>query len=254
MINQVPKVTAIMPTFGRYLGAHENNLWVIEEAIQSFIRQTYPNKELVVLNDTPGQSFTLRHKRPNIRVINCASRYKTLGDKRNAAIQLGDGEIIAVWDDDDIQLPGRLAKDVATLLETKAAYVGPEYAWYSLNNKRYRPIHRKRSGLYAAAAFLRTAWEQVPYRCTSVSEDSGLLRDLNAAGHASAVHTQDIREATTIYRRGHGVRHISVQGGSPDRYEKFGDRVFPVLRYKLRPHWRHDYVTSVQSELDKLDV
>lgn len=71
-----------------------------------FKQQTYPNKELVILNDEEGVVY--ESDDPEVRVYNEPTRYPTLGDKRNAACELCNGEYIAVWDDDDISLPHRL--------------------------------------------------------------------------------------------------------------------------------------------------
>lgn len=43
-----------------------------------------------------------------IRVINLASRPRTLGEKRNIGCALADGDIIAAWDDDDYSSPRRI--------------------------------------------------------------------------------------------------------------------------------------------------
>ena len=84
---ELPLVSCIMPTFGRpdY----------VAESISMFLAQDYPAKELIILNDCCGQ--TLLGKFPGVRIINATSRWATLGEKRNAAIELASGEFIAVW-------------------------------------------------------------------------------------------------------------------------------------------------------------
>ena len=84
-----------MPTFGR--------ADYVAESIAMFLEQDYPNKELIIVNDCPGQ--TLEGRFPNVRIINSPARWQHLGDKRNHAIELSNGEFIAVWDDDDVYLP-----------------------------------------------------------------------------------------------------------------------------------------------------
>src|SRR5688572_15193909 len=87
----LPLVSCICPTYGR----PPDHQHLVEEAIASFVNQTYPNKELIVLNDCPGQ--TLVCNAPGVRVVNVPERFPTLGDKRNAGVGLSRGQLIAPW-------------------------------------------------------------------------------------------------------------------------------------------------------------
>lgn len=51
------------------------------ESIAMFLEQDYPAKELIVLNDCPGQRFC--GDIADVRRLNTDSRYPTLGEKRN---------------------------------------------------------------------------------------------------------------------------------------------------------------------------
>ncbi len=93
-----------MPTYGRpdY----------VNEAVQMFIDQDYPHnrRELIILNDCPGQTFISDlPSEYNIKVFNESFRYKTLGQKRNVTLDHAKGDLIAIWDDDDLYLPWRLS-------------------------------------------------------------------------------------------------------------------------------------------------
>jgi glycosyl transferase family 2 len=75
----------------------------ILEAVHSFLGQNYTGeKELVILNDFDKQAIRLEH--PEVTVINLSRRFRTLGEKRNAAAALCRHDLLAVWDDDDIYL------------------------------------------------------------------------------------------------------------------------------------------------------
>jgi O-antigen biosynthesis protein len=112
----VPLVSCIMPTRDR-----------VDFALQAaryFLRQDYPNKELVILDDGAGDlegrlaEAGLDEER-GIRYVHCAAGLR-LGAKRNRAVELARGDIIAQWDDDDWHAPARLSRQVAPLLRGEA--------------------------------------------------------------------------------------------------------------------------------------
>jgi glycosyltransferase involved in cell wall biosynthesis len=102
-----PLVSCIMPT--------HNRRPFVGQAIAYFLRQDYPAKELVVIDDgddpiadlIPGHD-SIRYRRLDRRVV--------LGAKRNLACDMGDGSIIVHWDDDDWMAPNRLTVQVRGLL------------------------------------------------------------------------------------------------------------------------------------------
>src|SRR5215211_75266 len=126
----LPLVSCICPTYGR----PPNHQYLLEEAIESFLRQTYPNKELIVLNDCPEQELVCLA--PGVRVVNLPERFPSLGDKRNAGVELARGELIAPWDDDDISLPWRLSHSVERLGD--ADYYNPR-SWWHMDSRGLAP-------------------------------------------------------------------------------------------------------------------
>src|SRR4051812_36406312 len=110
MTGRLPPVSAICLTYGR--------VSILEEAIHSFLLQDYHGpKELLVLNDLASQ--TLRFEHPDVRVINLPLRFRTVGEKMNAAAALCSHDILFVWDDDDIYLPNRISFSIQKLSETQ---------------------------------------------------------------------------------------------------------------------------------------
>ncbi|MGL5097100.1 MAG: glycosyltransferase family 2 protein, partial [Planctomycetia bacterium] len=114
-----PLVSCVMPTYGRpdY----------VAESIAMFLAQDYPAKELIILNDCAGQ--TLLGDFPDVRIFNCESRWPTLGEKRNAAIERAQGKYIAVWDDDDVYMPWRLSYSMRRIDELNAPLYCPAEYW-----------------------------------------------------------------------------------------------------------------------------
>ena len=78
-------------------------------AIQLFLRQDYPNRELIVIDDGDDPVGRPRARTtPASATAVCPAR-RTIGAKRNLACEQARGEIIAHWDDDDWYAPDRLA-------------------------------------------------------------------------------------------------------------------------------------------------
>lgn len=111
----LPLVTCIMPT--------RNRLDYVRQSIRYFERQDYPEKELIIVDD----SFTDISKElpndPRLRVLH-AARPMSIGAKRNWACEMAKGQIIAQWDDDDFYSPRRLSAQVAPLLAGTADISG----------------------------------------------------------------------------------------------------------------------------------
>ena len=119
LLEAEPLVSCIMPTLGRPDFVHE--------AVAFFLWQDYPRKELIVLNDCPGQDFVGEYC--GVRFINRDARFATLGEKRNACIEAASGSLIAVWDDDDVYLPWRLSYTVRAMRENRTHFFRAAEFW-----------------------------------------------------------------------------------------------------------------------------
>src|SRR5215203_4271785 len=75
-----PLVSCICATYNRP-PSHQH---LIEEAIESFLRQDYPNKELIIVNDAAGQELVC--DAPGVRTFNVSERFPNLGEKYNYAV------------------------------------------------------------------------------------------------------------------------------------------------------------------------
>ena len=114
-MNSQPLVSCIMPTYNRRA--------FVPQAIEYFLRQDYPNKELVIVDDGTDPVKELIPTDDCMRYIRLAYR-ATIGEKRNRACEQARGDIIAHWDDDDWQAPQRLRYQVEALLRAGAALCG----------------------------------------------------------------------------------------------------------------------------------
>src|SRR5262249_33726324 len=102
-----PLVSCIMPT--------HNRRGFVPQAIRYFLRQDYPRKELIVVDDGTDPIGDLIPPDERLRYVHL-SRRATVGAKRNLACEQARGALIAHWDDDDWHAPDRLRRQVEALL------------------------------------------------------------------------------------------------------------------------------------------
>jgi hypothetical protein len=109
-----PLVSCILPT--------ANRRYLLPRAISYFMRQTYPNRELIILDDGTDAVRDLLPCDPRIRYIHLQGS-RTLGEKRNLACENAQGEFIAHWDDDDWSADWRLTYQMEELSSNSSASI-----------------------------------------------------------------------------------------------------------------------------------
>jgi len=135
-----PLVSVILPT--------HNRREFLREALDSVRAQSYPHREIIVVDDgsTDGTADMIRRDYPDVRYTWQENRGPSAA--RNRGIALAGGEWLAFLDSDDLWRPKKLARQLAVLNEN------PEYAacytdeiWIRRGVRvNPRQIHRKYSG------------------------------------------------------------------------------------------------------------
>jgi cellulose synthase/poly-beta-1,6-N-acetylglucosamine synthase-like glycosyltransferase len=247
----LPLVSCICPTYGR----PPDYQHLLEEAIESFLRQTYPRKELIVLNDCHEQELVC--EAPGVRVINAPERFPTLGDKYNAAIGLANGSLLAPWEDDDISLPWRLSLSVERLGD--AGYFNPRRYWF-LDGNGFHVNHPMGYG-HNLSLFTREAFEAVGgYPSISGPQDAVMDSALRSQVQwvETGVPTQETLATDDwyyIYRWGVSPVHLSAfTSAERDFYSEFGARPVQPGRFVLYPHWRRHYEAETRQLIDSAKV
>lgn len=102
-----PLVSVVIPAY--------NAAQFICEAVDSALHQTYPNIEVIIVNDgsTDDTGEIARSYEPRVRVFDQQNR--GIAGARNTGIRHAHGAIIALLDADDIWMPERVARCVALL-------------------------------------------------------------------------------------------------------------------------------------------
>lgn len=92
-------------------------------ALDMFLRQTYANRELIVVDDgdcTSLEEEIVRLSDPRIRFIRPKESGASLGTLRNLAVDEARGDYVCQWDDDDLSDPRRLEVQMAAIVATKS--------------------------------------------------------------------------------------------------------------------------------------
>lgn len=118
-----PRVSCILPTY--------NRRQFIPLTLDNFFAQSYPNKELIIIDDSNEPIADLVKGLSNVKLVPLAQR-TSIGKKRNMACDHATGEIVAHWDDDDWYGPDRLQRQVQPILDNYADITGLE-SRYVLN-------------------------------------------------------------------------------------------------------------------------
>jgi len=80
----------------------------LNEIVESFHRQYYPAREMVIFNDGPN---VISCSHPLVKVVNCEEGLASLDECVRTALPACNGDIISLWDPHAIELPWRLSID-----------------------------------------------------------------------------------------------------------------------------------------------
>lgn len=148
-------VSAIMPTRARPQFA--------AQAVEMFLAQTWPNKELVIVDDLDGTSFPVSpYNVPHVR-YRCNVGRATIGEKRNIACGIARGTIIVHWDDDDIYSPDRIEHQARMLMDLQLDLVGYNEIEFLDETKNERWHYRNSRPIGATLCYWRRIWEEGPF-------------------------------------------------------------------------------------------
>lgn len=123
----VPLVSCLMVTSNRPRHA--------ERAIECFIAQSYPNRELVVIDGSESDQLQQGVEAIRIRKIKLHRERpagRSMGELRNLAVQRSSGQYVCIWDDDDLYDPDRLSVQMSAInrLNADACFLARLQLWW----------------------------------------------------------------------------------------------------------------------------
>ncbi|MBA4742248.1 MAG: glycosyltransferase [Azoarcus sp.] len=151
-------------------------------AIDAFLRQTWPARELVILDD--GEDDALRNHvatldDARIRIFRPDGPRANLGELRNRAVALARGEYVCQWDDDDLYDPARIASQMAALyaLRAEACFLERWTIWWPAQDRLALSTRRVWEG-----SMLCLKAKLPPYPALARGEDSPVADHILAHG------------------------------------------------------------------------
>ena len=209
-----PVVSVIMPAY--------NGETYIAEAIESIQKQTYPNWELIIIEDcsTDRTLSVIEGYLQDQRIKLFRNEYNLgIAASRNKAMELAGGKYIATQDDDDISLPDRLEAEVVFLNEHPEIDATAGY-WIAVNEtgEKVQNIHNAfKNPKYVKACLL--------------------FQD--CIGNGSAMFRKDFVLANNLYYRDH-MLGMEDYGFWID-FSKHGDiSAVDRIVYKQRQHLKQE--------------
>jgi len=242
----LPGISCCCITYGRPKA-------MLEESVHAFLKQDYPGpKELLILNDLKEQTF--RCHAPEVTIVNVPVRFRSVGEKRNAAVSLCRYDLIAPWDDDDIYLPWRLSLSLSSLA------IGFYKARHCLLWNQGELSGPKQYLLHAGSMFTRELFDEVGgYSHIDSGQDWTLEDKINQAVRHGRAGWQPSdgwvippEQIYYLYRwAGTGSFHLSHDGKDPrNGREALRTRALAEImtgdieagEIWLKPQWTTDYV------------
>ncbi len=211
---------------------------LLEEAIESFLRQNQADCEMVVINDDVDVKYTYDHSR--VRIFNLAKRYTSIIKKLQLGFFLSSNNYMFRLDDDDLLSENCLkdAKDV--IVETPGYDIYRSKNHYFFNNNVYDSISSNvNNGNIYTKDFISTLnWDN-----PETAEDVWLTFDCGGKIY-------EYPEISMLYRWGMPTYHISGLG---NYYEDPEDALINLTtvdtskgEVRLIPHFANNYYEQVR--------
>ncbi len=242
-MNQNPNsVTCFMLYYGR--------IRLAEEAVESFLRQTYPHKRLVIVNDHPDPCY-FEKKYDNIKVYNFKpGKFKNLNEKYNFALRQVKTKWFCSWDSDDLWLPWHLEDLIANIPNVTPTdlpmKIGRPLSLFSLDRK----IKKLGWQMWGDCIFEVNGHEGKVFQCddndtTNCDRQTVYMNKWNRYW----LRIKDYPIPSFIFCRFSDMHNASMflgKKGMDFKKKLFDDITKIPIKEPLRPHWNHDYVQDAK--------
>jgi len=181
----LPALAGAVPRVSVLMTSH-NVADYIEAAVTSVLRQSWPNIELIVVDDasTDDSWHILQRLQRSVGNLRCRRLNTNLGTyfAKNHALQLASGEFVFFQDGDDICHPERIRLSMQLLMQPGVVCVRGAYSRVLFPSGQVLPVNGQVSKLGLITLGLRrTVFEQIGFfNCTSKASDEEFFQRLQA--------------------------------------------------------------------------
>ena len=216
---------------------------LLEEAIESFLKQQADDCEMVVINDNADVDYIFDH--PQVNIINHKERFPSISAKIEWGYKQCKYDYIYRLDDDDLLSP------FAMLNATQDIFENPEYEIYRSKGMYFfseNKFEGESSNVNNGNIYTRAYLDRITFPNTSIGEDSDITFNHNAIIYESKL------DHTMIYRWGMNTLHVSGMGQQPNEIILAqADRVLNNTKgvIELHPKFLNDYYTTILNYEEK---
>lgn len=195
------------------------------QALRSFSAQTYPHRELIVVDDGEIPVEGLCTGVEGVKYVRLDRRTPT-GSKLNVGMELAAGTILQKIDDDDYYAPGFLATAAARVARSRLrrSIAGWDSFLILLASGGQRGLYFSGHGWLAGGTlcFRRQVWEAAPFRKIPANVDYYFLED--HPGPRLRVHAPEqyilVRHGQNTWRRFGNGTDVDDFFSSREPYDK----------------------------------
>jgi len=194
----------------------ENRVNLLKTAVFDFMNQTYPNKELIIITseddlDTINANF---QENEFIKLYSVSSQ-TSIGNRRNLAIDVSDGDIIAIWDDDDHHAPDRIRIQLKYFRNSNI-YKGSILMQIKIVNTLTGESFNSKIKMWEGTLVCKKKYAP-KYLDKNDKEDSLPVRALNDKGYLAVIYGPQYR---SLY-------HYNYHGGNINTWDTF-KKMIPI--------------------------
>lgn len=146
----------------------------LTRAIDCFNRQTYPERELIIVADPGADPVRLAELSPTAAIVVCPAKL-SVGTKRNIGCEWAAGDLIAVWDDDDYSAPHRLARQLRILTTFGKSVTVLDQIYYTDSECRHWWLSHP-GWIDTSLFFTRQFWERHKFPDKILGQDADFIR------------------------------------------------------------------------------
>lgn len=178
----IPRKQAILPTISSILlvkNRHEE----IRQAIDYFISQDYPNKELVIMDDGNCSLERAIPYHPQVRYF-FTSPFGSIESKRNVACRIARGEFITHWGENNWYAHDWLTQQISAIITSNADIAGLEQFCFfsSFINKSWKSKGKKEGLLCEETLIYRKSfWKDNLFKNQDLSGQATFNNNINAS-------------------------------------------------------------------------